>query len=593
MRRGLVSPGADEGVVLFYSPPEPVPDARPAIQTLRLRTSKPQTCDLQTSDLRPSDFRPSDLRPGTLRHQTFGPQTRDPQTLFAHSYFPYFCTTMMPKKFYIETYGCQMNVADSEVVASILGEAGYAATADIHSADLILVNTCSIRDNAEQRVWGRLDLFRSEKRKRPQVVVGVLGCMAERLKEKLLESDKMVDLVVGPDAYRELPMLVSSAGEGHTAVNVLLSREETYADISPVRLESYGVSAFISIMRGCNNMCAYCVVPYTRGGERSRDPFTIVREAREIFEQGYREVTLLGQNVNSYSWTGSVLKEENFPSLIMRGGLPEDGVVMPDQKDYSFPSFARRDVSRQADGVVIPSPESFSINIDKTTDFPTLLEMVAGISPLLRVRYSTSHPKDLTDDLLHTMARHDNICKHIHLPVQSGSSSVLERMNRRYDREWYLGRIAAINSIVPGCNLSTDIIAGFCGETEEEHAETLSLMKETGFDFAYMFKYSERPGTSAARHLKDDVPEEVKTRRLSEIISLQNRLSAAGKQGDIGKVFEVLVEGKAKKPAGAMRGRTSGNKVVVFQTDRVKPGDYVDIRIIRATSATLIGELKS
>jgi tRNA-2-methylthio-N6-dimethylallyladenosine synthase len=465
---------------------------------------------------------------------------------------------MMSKKFYIETYGCQMNVADSEVVASILGEAGYAATGDIHSADLILVNTCSIRDNAEQRVWGRLDFFRSEKRKRPQVVVGVLGCMAERLKEKLLESDKMVDMVVGPDAYRDLPMLISNAGEGHTAVNVLLSREETYADISPVRLESNGVSAFISIMRGCNNMCAYCVVPYTRGGERSRDPFTIVREAREIFAQGYREVTLLGQNVNSYSWKG-----------------------------------------------------------DKPIDFAALLEMVASVSPLLRVRYSTSHPKDLTDDLLHTMARHDNICKHIHLPVQSGSSSVLERMKRRYDREWYLGRISAINSILPGCNLSTDIIAGFCGETEEEHAETLSLMKEAGFDFAYMFKYSERPGTSAARHLKDDVPEEVKTRRLNEIISLQNKLSTAGKKSDVGKTFEVLVEGKAKKSmagtdtvsnvtepltsprtrsnsgAPTMMGRTSGNKVVVFQADGINPGDYVEVRIIRATSATLIGELKS
>ena len=351
----------------------------------------------------------------------------------------------MPKKYYIETYGCQMNVADSEVVASILGEAGYEFVRDIKKADLILVNTCSIRENAEQRVWGRLDLFRSEKRKRPQVVVGVLGCMAERLKEKLLESDKMVDMVVGPDAYRDLPMLLTSIGERHTAVNVLLSREETYADISPVRLESNGVSAFISIMRGCNNMCAYCVVPYVRGAERSRDPETIVREAREIFNQGYREVTLLGQNVNSYSWN--------------------------------------------------------DIN------FSTLLDMVAGIDPHLRVRFSTSHPKDLSDEVLQVMAQHDNICKHIHLPVQSGSSSVLERMNRKYTREWYLGRIDAINRILPGCAISTDIIAGFCGETEDEHQETLSLMKEVGFDFAYMFKYSERPDTKAARHMKDDVPE--------------------------------------------------------------------------------------
>ncbi len=337
-----------------------------------LQTSDPQTSDPQTSDLQTSDL-----------------QTFKPFSLIL--IFPYFCTTMTSKKFYIETYGCQMNVADSEVVASILGEAGYTATSDIHTADLILVNTCSIRDNAEQRVWGRLDLFRSEKRKRPQVVVGVLGCMAERLKEKLLESDKKVDMVVGPDAYRELPMLVSSAGEGHTAVNVLLSREETYADISPVRLESNGVSAFISIMRGCNNMCAYCVVPYTRGGERSRDPFTIVREAREIFEQGYREVTLLGQNVNSYAWTGSVLKEENL-------------AVIPDPKDNISPSLIRRVVRKPADRVVITSTESSTFSIDESIDFATLLEMVANISPLLRVRYSTSHPKDLTDDLLYTMA---------------------------------------------------------------------------------------------------------------------------------------------------------------------------------------------
>jgi tRNA-2-methylthio-N6-dimethylallyladenosine synthase len=442
----------------------------------------------------------------------------------------------MPKKYYIETYGCQMNVADSEVVASILNEAGYESVRDIKKADLILVNTCSIRENAEQRVWGRLDLFRSEKRKRPQVVVGVLGCMAERLKEKLLESDKMVDMVVGPDAYRDLPMLLTSAGEGHKAVNVLLSREETYADISPVRLDNNGVSAFISIMRGCNNMCAYCVVPYTRGAERSRDPETIVREAQEIFDQGYREVTLLGQNVNSFSWVGNDLQINNFPSL---------------------------------------------------------LAMVASIDPQLRVRFSTSHPKDLSDDVLEVMSRHENICKHIHLPVQSGSTAVLTRMNRKYTREWYLSRIAAINRILPGCAISTDIIAGFCSETEEEHQETLSLMREVGFDFAYMFKYSERPDTKAASHMKDDVPNNVKTRRLNEIIALQNQLSAAGKKPDIGKTFEVLVEGKAKKPAGALMGRTSGNKVVVFQAEGTKPGDYVNVKIMSATSATLIGEVRS
>ncbi len=438
----------------------------------------------------------------------------------------------MPKKYYIETYGCQMNVADSEVVASVLSDAGYAPAGSIGEADIILVNTCSIRENAEQRVWGRLDLFRAQKKKRPQVIVGVLGCMAERLKEKLLESDKMVDMVVGPDAYRDLPMLVETAVSGHEAVNVLLSREETYADISPVRLESNGVSAFISIMRGCNNMCAYCVVPYVRGAERSRDPETIVQEAREVFEQGYREVTLLGQNVNSYSWAGST-----------------------------------------------------------PIGFAGLLEMVASVDPGLRVRYSTSHPKDLSDDVLEVMAGHDNICRHIHLPVQSGSSSVLKRMNRKYTREWYLDRITSINRILPGCALSTDIIAGFCGETEEEHQETLSLMREVGFDFAYMFKYSERPGTKASRHMKDDVPDEVKTRRLNEIIALQNELSSVSKKADIGRILEVLVEGPAKKPIGAMMGRTSGNKVVVFQASDVRPGEYVQVKVTRATSATLIGNL--
>jgi len=439
----------------------------------------------------------------------------------------------MPKTYYIETYGCQMNVADSEVVASVLADAGYLPVREITQADIILVNTCSIRENAEQRVWGRLDLFRAQKKKRPQVIVGVLGCMAERLKEKLLESNKMVDMVIGPDAYRDLPMLVETAATGHAAVNVLLSREETYADIAPVRLESNGVSAFISIMRGCNNMCAYCVVPYVRGAERSRDPETIVREAREAFDQGYREVTLLGQNVNSYSW------------------------------EYGS------------------SPIGFA----------ELLGMVATVDPQLRVRYSTSHPKDLSDDVLEAMAEHENICRHIHLPVQSGSSSVLKRMNRNYTREWYLDRIAAINRILPGCALSTDIITGFCGETEEEHRETLSLMQEVGFDFAYMFKYSERPGTKASRHMKDDVPDEVKTRRLNEIIALQNELSAVSKKADIGRTLEVLVEGPAKKPAGAMMGRTSGNKVVVFQASDVRPGNYVNVTITRSTSATLIGTL--
>ncbi len=443
----------------------------------------------------------------------------------------------MTKKFYIETYGCQMNFADSEVVASILGESGFEITNDINIADLILVNTCSIRDNAEQRVLGRLDFFRSIKRKRPSVVVGVLGCMAERLKEQLIENKKIVDLVVGPDAYRDLPMLVTAAGEGHKAVNVFLSREETYADISPVRMDSNGVSAFISIMRGCNNMCAYCVVPYTRGAERSRDPHSVLREAQDIFNQGYREVTLLGQNVDSYSWSGEAAGNVTFPAL---------------------------------------------------------LEKVAQISPLLRVRFSTNHPKDLSDDLLRMMAKYDNICKHIHLPVQSGSSQVLERMNRKYTREWYLDRVEAINRILPDCSLSTDVIAGFCGETNEEHAETLSLMKQVKFDFAYMFKYSERPNTRAARQFKDDVSEEIKTTRLNEIIALQNQLSASGKKEDIGKTYEVLVEGVARKAISGptMTGRTSGNKVVVFEATDVKPGEYVTVIIEKATSATLTGQLE-
>ena len=489
-----------------------------------------------------------------------------------------------------------MNVADSEVVASVLADAGYAPAVSIHEADIILVNTCSIRENAEQRVWGRLDLFRAQKKKRPHVIVGVLGCMAERLKEKLLESDKMVDMVVGPDAYRDLPMLVETASTGHSAVNVLLSREETYADISPVRLESNGVSAFISIMRGCNNMCAYCVVPYVRGAERSRDPGTIVREAKEAFERGYREVTLLGQNVNSYSWkesdgsitltppskeTGNHLSDGN-PTHAAVAANSHPSVQVPENLHLQIPLKTSSDpVEKSTD----------SSSISHTVGFAELLEMVALIDPGLRIRYSTSHPKDLSDDVLEVMAKYDNICKHIHLPVQSGSTAVLGRMNRKYTRKWYLGRIVAINRILPECAISTDIIAGFCGETEEEHQETLNLMREVGFDFAYMFKYSERAGTKASRHMKDDVPEDVKTRRLNEIIALQNELSAVSKKSDVGRTFEVLVEGPAKKPAGAMMGRTSGNKVVVFQASDVRPGDYVQVTITRATSATLIGNL--
>jgi tRNA-2-methylthio-N6-dimethylallyladenosine synthase len=502
----------------------------------------------------------------------------------------------MPKTFYIETYGCQMNVADSEVVASVLSDAGYKPAGSVHDADLILINTCSIRENAEQRVWGRLDLFRSQKKKRPQVIVGVLGCMAERLKEKLLESDKMVDMVVGPDAYRDLPMLVETAVSSHSAVNVLLSREETYADISPVRLESNGVSAFISIMRGCNNMCAYCVVPYVRGAERSRDPLTIVMEAREAFDKGYREVTLLGQNVNSYSWKGTEDQVTVDLSRAITGNISGDGKHRQDGVGATGEPYRvdAGEAPRYNKVASIPGKmKILSASPDRphTVDFATLLEQVASISPLLRVRFSTSHPKDLSDDVLEVIARNENICRHIHLPVQSGSTAVLMRMNRKYTREWYLDRIAAINRIIPGCSLSTDIIAGFCGETEEEHQETLSLMREAGFDFAYMFKYSERPGTKASRNMKDDVPDEVKTRRLNEIIALQNELSAVSKKADIGKTFEVLAEGPAKKPAGALMGRTSGNKVVIFRAAAISPGNYTHVTITRATSATLIGNI--
>jgi tRNA-2-methylthio-N6-dimethylallyladenosine synthase len=435
------------------------------------------------------------------------------------------------KKVYIETYGCQMNVADSEVVVSILSGAGYSVTENIGDASLILLNTCSIRDNAEQRIWGRLKAINHIKKKKNDLKIGIIGCMAERLKEKLIETDHLVDLVVGPDAYRELPVLVGEAEAGHKAVNVLLSREETYADISPVRMDKNGVSSFVSIMRGCNNMCAYCVVPYVRGAERSRNPESILKEVKQLYDTGYRDVTLLGQNVDSYKW------------------------------DYET-------------GI---------------TGFPGLLEKVAQVDPLLRIRFSTSHPKDISDELLHTISRHKNICKHIHLPAQSGSSRILKLMNREYSREWYMDRVNAIRKIIPECAISTDMITGFCTETEKDHHDSLSLMEWAGFDFAYMFKYSERPGTRAARKYKDDVPEEIKATRLSEMISLQNRLSDQSKKSDVGKIFEVLIEGFSKRSDEFLSGRNSQNKVVVFPAGNLKKGDYVKVLIERCTSATLIG----
>lgn len=439
----------------------------------------------------------------------------------------------MSKKIYIETYGCQMNVGDSEVIFSILGKEGYERTESMDEADVILANTCSVRDNAEQRIWGRIEVFHKQKEKRGGVVVGIVGCMAERLKDKLLDTHK-VDLVAGPDSYRTLPALLRDIAPDKPQINVMLSHEETYADIVPVRTDRNGVSAFISIMRGCNNVCSYCVVPYTRGAERSRDPKTIVDEARDVFSKGYKEVTLLGQNVDSYNWN------------------PEDG---------------------------------------QGCDFPDLLEMVAGISPELRVRFATNHPKDISDKLIDTMAKYANICEHIHLPVQSGSDRLLEKMRRRYTSGWYLDRVARIREVMPGCGITTDVIAGFCSETEEDHRQTLELFRKVGFDYAYMFYYSERPGTLAARHYPDDVPPDVKTRRLNEIIALQNELSLKSNRNDIGKVFRVLVEGPSKKNPEELCGRSGSNKMCVFPGRGHKAGDYVDVEVVSCTSATLIGKL--
>ena len=421
----------------------------------------------------------------------------------------------LSKKLYVESYGCQMNFSDSEVVASIMSQNGYATTRNIDEADVVLINTCSIRENAEIRVRNRLTEFKSKKESNPQLVVGILGCMAERLKKNLLEEEKLVDIVAGPDAYRDLPNLVESVGTGQKAVNVLLSRDETYADISPVRLDHGGISAFVTITRGCDNMCSFCVVPFTRGRERSRDPETIVKECRELFANGYREVTLLGQNVDSYRWN-----------------LTAKGVIKDDSQ--------------------------------ATVNFAQLMEKVALVSPDLRVRFSTSHPKDMTDEVLNIMAKYENICPYIHLPVQSGSTEVLRRMNRGYTREWYLNRIEAIKRIVPDCAISTDIISGFCGETEEEHIETLTLMDQVVYDYAYMFKYSERPKTLAERRYKDDVPEDDKGRRLTEIIEKQQKHSLINNQKQIGSVDKILVEGFSKRSEDFLCGRNGRNSMVVF-----------------------------
>ncbi len=436
------------------------------------------------------------------------------------------------KKLYVETYGCQMNVNDTELLVSIMKNEGYQYTEEIKEADIILVNTCSIRDNAEQRIWGRLREFSQFKKSKPSLMIGIVGCMAERLKEELITEHKLVDLVIGPDAYRNLPELVKQVSGGDKGINVELSREETYEDISPVRLDKNGVTAFIAIMRGCNNFCTYCVVPYTRGVERSRNPKTILREAQQLIDAGYKEVTLLGQNVNSYRW--------------------------------------------DSDGEIV--------------DFPTLITLVANLSDKLRVRFATSHPKDISDELIEAIATHRNICKHIHLPAQSGSTEMLKSMNRKYTREWYLERISKIKSLIPDCAISTDLIAGFCGETLEQHEDTLSLMRKVGYEFAYMFKYSMRPNTKAHRTMVDDVSEEEKTRRLTEIINLQNQLSMDSNRRDIGKIFEVLVEGVSKRSEEQLFGRSSQNKVIVFDRKNYNIGDYVNVKVSECSSATLIGK---
>jgi len=441
------------------------------------------------------------------------------------------------RHFYIESYGCQMNFSDSEIVASILNKEGFGATRNYEEADLIFLNTCSIREKAEQTVRKRLTEFRKLKQSRPGLLVGVLGCMAERLKAKFLEEEKLVDIVVGPDAYRNLPGLITEADGGQKAINVLLSREETYADISPVRLNSNGITAFVSIMRGCNNMCSFCVVPFTRGRERSRDAQSILRECQDLYDRGYKEVTLLGQNVDSYYY--------------------------------------------MAEGVAEP------------VTFALLLERVALIAPDLRVRFSTSHPKDITDDVLATMARYENLCRYIHLPLQSGSSRVLQLMNRNYSREWYKAKVARIREYMPDCGISSDIIAGFCTEGEADHQDTLDMMQYARYDMSYMFFYSERPGTLAQRRYKDDVPENVKKRRLQEIVDLQNKLSAASNRQDIGKTFKVLIEGNSKRSDEQWMGRNSQNKVIVFPKESydLKPGDYVQVKVNDSTQATLLGKI--
>ena len=513
------------------------------------------------------DFLPDKVHDESRQGEAFAPFVNDAQ--------------QYRRRFYIESYGCQMNFSDSEIVASILSEQGFGATRDYREADLVLINTCSIREKAEQTVRKRLTEFKTLKQNRPGVLVGVLGCMAERLKTKFLEEEQLVDIVVGPDAYRSLPALVGAAETGQRAVNVLLSRDETYADISPVRLDSNGVTAFVSIMRGCNNMCSFCVVPFTRGRERSRDAASIVNECRQLFESGFREVTLLGQNVDSYYY--SQPQPPLAPPTGKNSAQPSPGGHPEKNSSPSTSEVSEWDSS--------PLAES---RMGAAVTFAKLLELVAQISCDLRVRFSTSHPKDITDDVLHTMNKYENICRYIHLPVQSGSTRVLQLMNRTYTREWYKAKVDRIRDVIPDCGISSDLIAGFCTETEEDHEDTLDIMRYSNYDMSYMFMYSERPGTLAQRRYADDVPEEIKKRRLTEIVGLQNRLSLESNQKDLGKTFRVLIEGDSKRSSADWMGRNTQNKVIVFPKDgyNFKKGDYANVKVNDCTQATLLGHIE-
>jgi len=494
------------------------------------------------------------------------------------------------RKLYLESYGCAMNFADSEVVASIMAGEGYTTTKDINEADAVFLNTCAVRDNAEQTIWNRLHQIKhNEKKRKPALVVGVLGCMAERLKKDLMDREQMVDLIVGPDAYRDIPKLLNNVDDGQRAMNTILSMEETYAEIAPVRLDENGISSFVSIMRGCDNMCAFCVVPFTRGRERSRDPFSIVRECLQLEQKGYREITLLGQNVDSYKWSNITNTKKSIERL-ERQGIFNSKTKSEETINLIKALSAEIDKQSAQDETPIEVTDTEEVIIS----FANLLEMVAKAVPNCRIRFSSSHPKDITDDVLFMIAKYENICNYIHLPIQSGSSRVLDLMNRTYDREWYEKKVMRIREIIPECGITTDVISGFCTETEDDHKESMQLMNWAQFDFAYMYFYSERPGTLAARQYKDDVPEDVKKRRLSEIIMQQSKISLEKNQARVGKIFKVLIDGESKRSGDDFKGRNDENIVCVFpKKENWKVGDYVQVRINRGTQTSLIGEIVS